>query len=116
MATFLAFTYAEGTPAQRSTLALVVLFIVNFWLLGVLARPWNWWKILTIVTMVAVAFCALFFPGTRDFFELSLPVGEWPLVLLIGGCGAAVVEIAHHVRRARSWSKPVRQREDLAQS
>ena len=112
MATFLAFTWGEGTPAQRSTLALVVLFIVNFWLLGVLARPWNWWKILTIAVMAGIAFCAFFFPGARRFFELSLPVGEWLMAIAIGGCGAAVVEIAHRVRRARSISYPVRLRDE----
>ena len=112
MATFLAFTWGEGTPAQRSTLALVVLFIVNFWLLGVLARPWNWWKILTIAAMAGIAFCAFFFPGARRFFELSLPVGEWLMAIAIGGCGAAVVEIAHRVRRARSISYPVRVRDE----
>jgi len=112
LATFLAFTWGEGTPAQRSTLALVVLFIVNFWLLGVLARPWNWWKILTISVMAGLAFCAFFFPGARAFFELSLPVGEWLTAIVIGGCGAAVVEIAHRVRRARSISSPVRERDE----
>ena len=112
LATFLAFTWGEGTPAQRSTLALVVLFIVNFWLLGVLARPWNWWKILTISVMAGLAFCAFFFPGARRFFELSLPVGEWLTAIVIGGCGAAVVEIAHRVRRARSISYPVRVRDE----
>ena len=112
MATFLAFTWGVGTPAQRSTLALVVLFIVNFWLLGVLARPWNWWKILTISVMAGLAFCAFFFPAARRFFELSLPVGEWFMAIAIGACGAAVVEIAHRIRRARSISYPVRVRDE----
>ena len=112
LATFLAFSWGEGTDAQRSTLALAVLFIVNFWLLGVLARPMAWWKVLTIAVMAGLAFCAFFFPGARDFFELSLPVGEWPMAIAIGGCGAAVVEVAHRIRRARSISYPVRLRDE----
>ena len=112
MATFIAFTWGQGTTQQRSTLALVVLFIVNFWLLGVLARPWTWWKILTISVMAGLAFCAFFFPGARRFFELSLPQGEWLMAIAIGGCGAGVVEIAHRVRRARSISYPVRARDE----
>jgi len=115
-ATFIAFNWGVGTDAQRSTLGLVVLFIVNFWLLGVLARPMLWWKILTIAVMAGVAFCAFVSPQAREFFELSLPVGEWLWAILIGGCGAAVVEIAHHARRARSLSYPVRARdEELAE-
>ena len=112
LATFIAFTWGEGTTIQRSTLALVVLFIVNFWLLGVLARPMTWWKILTIVVMAALAFSAFFFPRARAFFELSLPEGEWLTAILIGACGAAVVEIAHRVTRARSLSYPVRELEE----
>jgi len=109
MAAFVAFAFLRGTPAQASTLALVVLFVVNFWLLGVLARPWLWWKVATIVAMVGVAFCAFFFQPARVFFDLSLPVGQWPLALIIGGCGALVVEVAHQVRRAYSLRSPVRQ-------
>jgi cation-transporting ATPase E len=111
LATFIAFSLAEGTEDQRSTLALVVLFIVNFWLLGVLARPLTWWKALTVAAMAGAAFCAFYFPWIRDFLELHLPVGEWLLAGLLGACGAAIVEVAHHVRWARSASAPVRARD-----
>jgi len=109
LATFIAFTYGEGLAGQRSTLALVVLFIVNFWLLGVLARPYLWWKVATIVAMVALAGAAMVWPLARGFFNLDLSTQQWPMALIVGGCGAAVVEIAHHVRRARSLSLPLRQ-------
>ncbi|MDR2974463.1 MAG: HAD-IC family P-type ATPase [Propionibacteriaceae bacterium] len=108
LATFLAFALGRGDAAQASTLALAVLFIVNFWLLGVLARPWNWWKILTIAAMVVMAVCAFVFSLPREFFALSLPVGEWPLAIGLGACGAAIVEVAHRVRMTRSINRPVR--------
>ncbi|MDR0488021.1 MAG: HAD-IC family P-type ATPase [Propionibacteriaceae bacterium] len=110
-ATFIAFAIAVGSEAERSTLALMVLFIVNFWLLGVLARPYVWWKLLTISAMASLAVGAMVLPLTRTFFQLDIPGFEVPLAFIIGGCGAAVVEIAHHVRRSRSLSFPVRTRE-----
>ncbi|MCL2784756.1 MAG: HAD-IC family P-type ATPase [Propionibacteriaceae bacterium] len=112
MATFIAFALAVGTDSERSTLALIVLFIVNFWLLGVLARPYLWWKIVTVVAMVGLAFFAMVWPLTQRFFNLNMPSHEWLLALIIGGCGAAVVEITHWVRRTRSWSFPVRHRDE----
>ncbi|MCL1907034.1 MAG: HAD-IC family P-type ATPase [Propionibacteriaceae bacterium] len=106
IATFIAFTLGVGSSPQRSTLALMVLFIVNFWLLGVLARPWNWWKILTISVMVSLAVTAMSHQFTRRFFQLDLPSVEIGAAFLIGGCGAAVVEIAHQARRALSLNHP----------
>ncbi|MCL2482490.1 MAG: HAD-IC family P-type ATPase [Propionibacteriaceae bacterium] len=114
LATFVAFSYGLGSTPQRSTLALTTLFIVSFWLLGVLARPLNWWKLLTILAMVALAISAFSLPLTRTFFDLSLPAGEWKWAFVIGLCGALIVEFAHRFRRVRSWSRPVRTREDLA--
>jgi cation-transporting ATPase E len=108
VATFVAFIIGQGAQTERSTLGLVVLFVVFFWLLGVLARPLNWWKITLIVTLVVLAVGAFLLPLPQTFFQLNLPSAEWPLALLIGGCGAVVVEIAHRVRRARSFVKPVR--------
>ena len=112
-ATFIAFTWGDGTPDQRSTLALVVLFIANFWLLGVLARPYAWWKLATILLMVSVAFLAFALPIGREFFDFHLPSGEWLWGFIVGGCAAAVVEIAHHVRWALSASKPVRDKDKV---
>jgi cation-transporting ATPase E len=108
LVTFVTFTWGTGSPTQRSTLALVVLFIVNFWLLSVLARPWAWWKVVTIAVMVAVAFAAFAWPVARAFFDFALPGGEWIWAIGLGAGGAAVVEIAHHIQWARSFSQPVR--------
>ena len=112
LAAFSAFALASGTPQQRSTLALTVLFVVNFWLLGVLARPLNWWKVLTIVGMVGLAVGALTLPLASRIFDLDLPIGEWPLVLLIGGGGAVLVEIAYQVRRVLSRTAIARDQAD----
>ena len=108
LATFLAFALGQGTPEQRSTLALGVLFIVNFWLLGVLARPYNWWKVATIVAMATLAICAFSLPWLAGIFNLSWLDADLWLLLMLGAGGAAIVEVAHRIRRAWSFSGPVR--------
>jgi cation-transporting ATPase E len=102
LSAFLAFALGRGDPAQQSTLALAVLLAVNFWLLGALARPYNWWKILLLASMVGCASLAFLTPASRHFLELSLPRGEMVLAILIGGCGALVVELAYR------WSRRVK--------
>ncbi|MDR0415901.1 MAG: cation-translocating P-type ATPase, partial [Propionibacteriaceae bacterium] len=96
---FLAFWLGPGPAAQRHTLALAVLLVVAFWLLGTLARPYNWWKILVVATMVGAVSLVFAVPALRDFFELALPVEGWWLIPFIGGAGAAVVEVAYRVSR-----------------
>ena len=81
------------------TAAVVALLIVNFWLLGVLARPYRWWKVGLIVTMI-VAVVVLFATelGRRTFlFHASWP--ELVPALLLGLAGALVVEIAYRFSR-----------------
>jgi cation-transporting ATPase E len=113
LATFIAFSFGLGSDPQRSTLALVVLFAVNFWLLFVLSRPVATWKLLTIAGVVGLAVLAFTLRVTRDFLQLDLPTGQWPLAIGLGIAGATCVELAHRLRRARSWSNPFRRRVDV---
>ncbi|MDR2896169.1 MAG: HAD-IC family P-type ATPase, partial [Propionibacteriaceae bacterium] len=87
LATFGAFSWSGGGAVEASSVGLTVLFIVNFWLLGVLARPLNWWKILTIAVMVALAALAFIWPTARDFLQLDLPANQVGLVLGLGLAG-----------------------------
>jgi cation-transporting ATPase E len=99
LAAFFTFAFARGGPAEVSTMALATLLIVNFWLLGALARPYNWWKILVVVTMVGLAFLAFAIPVLRHYLELDLPVSHFGLPLILGAAGAAVVEVAYRISR-----------------
>jgi cation-transporting ATPase E len=99
MAAFVAYAIGPGTDIQRHTLALIVLLIVNFWLLGALARPYNWWKTLVVVGVVGAASSAFIIPQLRAFFELSLPQEGWYYALVLGGAGAAIVEVAYRLSR-----------------
>ncbi|MDR1386247.1 MAG: HAD-IC family P-type ATPase [Propionibacteriaceae bacterium] len=102
LAVCLAFTLAWGDRAQQSTLALAVLLAINFWLLGALARPYNWWKITLLATMAGCAVLAFAIPACRDFLQLSLPRGELLLAIVLGVCGAVVVELSYR------WSRRVK--------
>ena len=106
LAAFFAFTFGQGTSAQKSTLALSALFVVNFWLLSVLARPWNWWKALVVAGCVVVAVGAFVLPLTRSIFQLQVPVGQLWLAGLIGAAGAAIVEVSYHISRSWGWWHP----------
>ncbi len=106
LATFLVFVTSVGTDEQRSTLGLITLFIVFFWLLGVLARPWAWWKVVTVAAMIGLAVAAFTVPFIHEFLGLSILMPEVPIALLVGACGAIVVEIAQYVRRTYSLDHP----------
>lgn len=66
--------------------------LVFLWILVVLSRPMNRWKILTIAAMAGLAVVAFSLPAMRDVFSFSLPFELAAQALLLGGAGAAIVE------------------------
>ncbi len=87
----------EGTDAGR-TEATITLIIGAMALLVMLARPWNWWRLTLVGTMVAGAVLGLLIPFTREFFNMEmLSGGGW---LTIGGLGIAaalLIVVSFHV-------------------
>ena len=72
------------------------------WLLGILARPWTWWRILLVAAMAGGAVLALVIPFVRDFFALEVPAPFTALMIaVVGGLGCVVIEIVHRTRRTR---------------
>ncbi|HWO61465.1 MAG TPA: HAD-IC family P-type ATPase, partial [Umezawaea sp.] len=59
------------TAAQDSTTAVITLFVIALWVLGVVARPLVWWKIALVATMAALFLLALLVPFGQSFFELD---------------------------------------------
>jgi len=77
--------------AEARTTAVVVLFVVAFWVLGMLARPYNAWR-LTLVVGMAVLFVGAFtVPLASDFFALVLPAPEVVAESLVLGVVACVI-------------------------
>ncbi len=92
-----------GTAAtQASTAALATLIVVAWWVLSVVARPYEWWKVV-LLAVSAGAYVAIF--TTRFTQELFLlDAGNAPMMrtgLLVGLAGVLLVELAWWVRAAR---------------
>jgi cation-transporting ATPase E len=84
---------ADQSLAQDRTTAVVVLFLVAFWVLGILARPFNTWRVGMLCGLGGAFFLSLALPMLRDYFELSLPsfpVLLWSVAVAGGAC--AVLE------------------------
>ena len=86
------------SPSAVQTASFIALGLMGLWVLVILARPFNRWRLLLVVGMyVGLAGCVLL-PVARDFFNLLLPDGPLlsaSLVAVAGGC--AGVEIASRV-------------------
>jgi cation-transporting ATPase E len=96
-ACYLLVSWAAGTSpidqAQASTSALITLLVIAVWVLAVVARPYNWWRVV-LVALSGAAYVAIFsIPFTRE--ELMLDPSNVALTttaLGIGVLGAAIVE------------------------
>ncbi|MGI5220235.1 HAD-IC family P-type ATPase [Nocardia sp. CA-290969] len=101
-ATFIAYLIAYAGPeasdqqkVQAGTTALITLIMIAVWVLAIVARPYNWWKIVLLVVSV-LAYLVLFtVPFTREFFALD--PSNLRLTTAAFACGAVgivLVEIA----------------------
>ena len=108
VATFTTYVIAtkqlEGTMAtdealmQSRTSATLTLFCVAIVVLSILARPWAWWKVLLVGSMVAAFLLVLWVPFLHDYFAIDLPTSSlvWTAVGIGLGAGA-ILEVAARV-------------------
>jgi cation-transporting ATPase E len=83
---------------ESRTVAVIVLFIVAMWVLGILARPFNRWRVALIASMAGAFFLVLSIPGLRNYFELPLPNSNDLLVAVgVASMACAVLEVGWHV-------------------
>ncbi|WP_032404365.1 HAD-IC family P-type ATPase [Rhodococcoides fascians] len=86
----------EAQVTQASTTALITLIMIALWVLAVVARPYNWWKILLLAGSVGGYLLLFAIPFCRTFFKLDPSnIGATTSALIIGGIGIALVEVAH---------------------
>ncbi|MDI9894885.1 HAD-IC family P-type ATPase [Rhodococcus sp. IEGM 1381] len=88
----------EFQVTQASTTALITLIMIALWVLAVVARPYNWWKILLLSGSVGGYLLLFAIPFCRSFFKLDPSnIGATTSALIIGGIGIALVEVAHRI-------------------
>jgi cation-transporting P-type ATPase E len=85
-------TLTEQT--QASTTALVTLLVSALWVLAVVARPYEWWRV-ALVAVSALAYVVIFsIPLAREKFMLDPSnVKLTATALVIGLIGAALIEV-----------------------
>ena len=100
----------EIEQTQASTAALITLLVSALWVLAVVARPYEWWRIL-LVSVSALAYVLIFsLPLARKWFLLDPSnVRVTTIALVVGLVGAALVEVIWWVQgrmlgeRRRLW-------------
>ena len=108
IATFTSYLVAyqgrEATPVeqtQASTAALITLLVTAVWVLAVVARPYEWWRV-ALVTVSGLAYVVIFsIPLAQKWFMLDPSnVAITSMALGIGIVGAAVIEVLWWVQGA----------------
>ena len=94
------------TVAQASTATLASLIVAATWVLAVVARPYEWWRV-ALVVIGPIVYTVLFTtPFTATLFRLDPshgPAMAWGLAA--GIVGAALIEVVWWVRRSLSGDR-----------
>lgn len=89
---------------QAGTAVLVALILMGLWVLGIVARPLVWWKVLLLVCCVGGYLVIFLVPPFREL--LMLHPENLQLMssgLAVGAGGAVLIEIAHQA--ATRWQR-----------
>jgi cation-transporting ATPase E len=98
----------EAQTEQAGTSALITLIMIALWVLAVVARPYNWWKVLLLVVS-ALSYVVLFtVPFSRVFFKLDPSnIPNTLTAFAIGFVGIILVDLAWWAGSRRRGSKRV---------
>jgi cation-transporting P-type ATPase E len=108
IATFVSYLAAyQGRAAttveqtQASTAALITLLVTAVWVLAVVARPYQWWRV-ALVTVSGLAYVVIFaIPAAQKTFMLDPSnIAITSIALGIGLAGAAIIEVLWWVQGA----------------
>jgi cation-transporting ATPase E len=91
----------EIQQTQASTAALITLLVTAVWVLAVVARPYQWWRV-ALVSASALAYVVIFsIPLAQELFMLDISnVAITSMALGIGVVGAAIIEVLWWVQGA----------------
>ena len=86
---------------QASTAALITLLVTALWMLAVVARPYEWWRV-ALVAFSGLAYLVIFsIPLAQKVFMLDPSnVAVTTVALVIGVVGAVVIEVLWWVQAA----------------
>ncbi|MFE2106752.1 HAD-IC family P-type ATPase [Kitasatospora sp. NPDC059463] len=106
-ATFTAYALARADHAtdleSDTSVATLTLFLVAIWVLAIVARPYNWWRLLLIGTMGGAFTLVLTVPWLSDFFQLSLSGTRDPWIgVAIAVAAGLVLEVVWRIMRRRT--------------
>ncbi|MFF4901018.1 HAD-IC family P-type ATPase [Streptomyces sp. NPDC001068] len=80
------YTGAGSLDAETSA-ATVTLFLISMWILAIIARPYNWWRVALVASMGVAFVFVLVVPALQSFFALKLVGAVMPWTAV----GVAVV-------------------------
>ncbi|MFE6744892.1 HAD-IC family P-type ATPase [Kitasatospora purpeofusca] len=105
-ATFTAYALARADHAtdleSDTSVATLTLFLVAIWVLAIVARPYNWWRVLLIATMCGCFALVMTVPWLSDFFQLSLSGTRDPWIGVgIAVTAGLVLEVVWRIMRRR---------------
>ena len=87
---------------QAGTAVLLALIVMGLWVLGIVARPLNWWKVLLLAGCVGGYLVIFLVPPLREL--LILHTGNLKLMftgLAVGAGGAVLIEVVHQIAARR---------------
>ena len=102
-----AFGIVDGPPqARESTAAILSLMLGAIWLLVITSRPLSLWKWVLLVSVISATVGGVLLPPVRNFFSMVAPTGyEWLVIVCVGACAAALIEIAQRIFYARQFAR-----------
>lgn len=93
----------DVSEEQANTGSTLVIALIGLWVIGCMARPWNWWRILLIVVMALGMPISIIWELPREFFQLEIPLGAtWLMVGIGAAVGSAIVELIYQYTKRLS--------------
>ncbi len=93
--------YYGITLTESRTMATLVLGMVGFWVLIILARPFNWWRYLLVGFLMGTFALVLIVPGLRNIFLMDLP--GLPFMVESVGIGTSAILLLELIWRYTGW-------------
>ena len=106
-----AFGIVDGPPqARESTAAILSLMLGAIWLLVITSRPLSLWKWVLLASVISATVGGVLIAPVRDFSSMVAPNGyEWLVILCVGACSAALIEIAQRIFYAHQFARSLQE-------